>query len=210
MKTQNSKPYHLFRHALYKPLTYYLVWEIFSENYLFQIRWNCNTAKFFSWIIFSNNDLLKLCLNFDIPSFSYCSIFPDQLKKADQARIIFVGSILAHINNLSVNNLVESTSYIVGSGFNYSNSKYCNILAAQEFGSKLKKYNIMVYSADPGIIRTKIFKQKKRWLDIVNSAMLWFLGNVSCNFFHVGCSFILEILSEINKTSLFSTYIWFF
>ncbi|KAK9874729.1 hypothetical protein WA026_005544 [Henosepilachna vigintioctopunctata] len=88
----------------------------------------------------------------------------EPLKAAKAARVVFTGSSMAYLSTLTLDNLKDmfnptdfkvdtSTGYML-----YQNSKLCNILVAQEFGEKLRQYGIIVNCADPGIVRTKLFK----------------------------------------------------
>ncbi|XP_044756730.1 retinol dehydrogenase 14-like [Coccinella septempunctata] len=103
----------------------------------------------------------------------------DTLKAAEQARIIFAGSIFAFFNNLSVDNLegTDMSSQFVFKA--YCNSKYCNIFAAQEFGERLKNTNITVYAADPGVIKTRIFEYKTKYTiqRFLKTLLLWIFGS---------------------------------
>ncbi|XP_045473360.1 dehydrogenase/reductase SDR family member 13-like [Harmonia axyridis] len=82
----------------------------------------------------------------------------DLLRAAESPRVIFMGSISIFFNNLTMKNL----NYIKHDKTTwrkdlYSNSKLCDVLAAQEFSKKLKRFNIMVNSVDPGIVDTNLF-----------------------------------------------------
>ncbi|KAL3283969.1 hypothetical protein HHI36_018140 [Cryptolaemus montrouzieri] len=85
----------------------------------------------------------------------------EPLKAAEAARIIFVSSITAQLHDLKLENLnltdyTKTNDNIVGF---YKNSKVCNIIAAQEFGRRLKKYGITANSLDPLGVRTQIFRK---------------------------------------------------
>ncbi|XP_045466065.1 retinol dehydrogenase 12-like [Harmonia axyridis] len=105
----------------------------------------------------------------------------DRLKEAEGARVVFVGSVLALFNNLSVENLTgfDPSKEVFWLNILYGNSKAGNILAAQEFGKKLKKYNIAAFAADPGINRTNIFDVKDETLlyKVVRMVILWIAGH---------------------------------
>ncbi|KAL3268363.1 hypothetical protein HHI36_007479 [Cryptolaemus montrouzieri] len=85
----------------------------------------------------------------------------EPLKAAEAAKVIFVGSITTIKNNLTTENLnlIDCTTDDVYIEKCYANSKFCNILAAQGFGKKLKKYGITANSLDPVAVKTKIFRE---------------------------------------------------
>lgn len=91
--------------------------------------------------------------------FSYVdNLFADLLKKTDESRIIFVSSVLAHINNLTLkyfeNRHVSKT--ILQYYIEYGNTKTLNIIAAKIFADKLNKYNIKTFSINPGMTYTQM------------------------------------------------------
>lgn len=66
----------------------------------------------------------------------------------------------------------------------YCNSKLCDVLAAQEFAKKLKRFNIMVNSVDPGIVDTNLFPSSygisPSWLyEVLTYITLKIIGTVS-------------------------------
>ncbi|CAH1160217.1 unnamed protein product [Phaedon cochleariae] len=83
----------------------------------------------------------------------------DLLKKSDSGRIIFTGSILAHLHTVSArdieNNRIKSKIKV----FDYVNTKFLTILAADFFAMKLMKFNITSNSYHPGIVSTPIFEK---------------------------------------------------
>ncbi|XP_044755463.1 dehydrogenase/reductase SDR family member 13-like [Coccinella septempunctata] len=84
----------------------------------------------------------------------------EPMKKAKQAKVIFVSSVLANFHSLRAEKL-NITDFEMDDEHQillYSNSKACCILAAQEFGKKLEKYGITANSIDPVGVRTQIFK----------------------------------------------------
>ncbi|KAK9881044.1 hypothetical protein WA026_014389 [Henosepilachna vigintioctopunctata] len=106
---------------------------------------------------------LTMQINF-FGSFLLTHLLIDSLKAAESARVTFTGSALAYINNVSKANLNETSQKkdIYSLIQLYGNSKFCNILAAQEFGKRLKNHKIAVNSTDPGLVRTGLFQQS--WL----------------------------------------------
>ncbi|KAL3276983.1 hypothetical protein HHI36_012345 [Cryptolaemus montrouzieri] len=83
----------------------------------------------------------------------------EPLKSSENARIVFVSSGAAFLDSLTEDNLnmVDYEQNNISIIKLYCHSKFCNILAAQEFGRKLKKYNISVNSGDTGTTNTNIF-----------------------------------------------------
>ncbi|KAK9874727.1 hypothetical protein WA026_005542 [Henosepilachna vigintioctopunctata] len=85
----------------------------------------------------------------------------EPLKVSGSARVVFLSSVAAYAHSLSLNKLnstkVNTERSILS--IYYTNSKVCAIIAAQEFAKKMRKYGIMVNSADPGIAFTPIMDQ---------------------------------------------------
>ncbi|KAK9890941.1 hypothetical protein WA026_012281 [Henosepilachna vigintioctopunctata] len=87
----------------------------------------------------------------------------EPLKTSKDARVIFTGSCMVYLSRLRLDNIKDIfniTEYelnIYNSYMIYQNAKLCNVLAAQEFAERLQKYNIRVYSADPGMVRSKLY-----------------------------------------------------
>ncbi|XP_044754044.1 retinol dehydrogenase 13-like [Coccinella septempunctata] len=109
----------------------------------------------------------------------------DLLKASDSARIMFLGSISIFSNNLTMENfnLIKKDGTTTLKDL-YSNSKLCDVLAAQEFAKKLKKYGIRANSVDPGAVKTDIFRRasviaKSRFFDTVTGVVLSICGTDS-------------------------------
>nr|XP_022915828.1 retinol dehydrogenase 12-like [Onthophagus taurus] len=82
------------------------------------------------------------------------------LLKKNKSRIIFVSSIGAFLNNLTLENLNNPPIY--NNEFKtinkiYSNSKLCQIIASNIFAEKLKNTSITSNAVHPGIVCTPIF-----------------------------------------------------
>ncbi|KAK9874730.1 hypothetical protein WA026_005545 [Henosepilachna vigintioctopunctata] len=86
----------------------------------------------------------------------------EPLKASKDARVIFTGSCMVYWSRLRLDNIkdINITEYelnIYNDYMVYQNAKLCNVLVAKEFADRFQKYNIRVYSADPGIVRTKLY-----------------------------------------------------
>ncbi|KAF2881800.1 hypothetical protein ILUMI_24356 [Ignelater luminosus] len=78
------------------------------------------------------------------------------LKKSSPSKIIFISSIAAYVNNLSVDNL-NYPQGIRNDIRMYANSKLCCLIAADQLSKKLSGSNITAYSVHPGLIETRIW-----------------------------------------------------
>ncbi|XP_044753569.1 retinol dehydrogenase 13-like isoform X3 [Coccinella septempunctata] len=82
----------------------------------------------------------------------------DLLKSADEGRIVFLSSALSGFQNITAKKLYPIRPVTMDIHFeNYSNSKGCTVIVAQEMAKKLGKYKIKVNAADPGASVTPIF-----------------------------------------------------
>lgn len=85
----------------------------------------------------------------------------DLIKKSPGGRIIFVSSVFAYFNNLTVENLNSfynsATSTWLTDLNLYGNSKACQIIAAVMLSEKLKLTNISVNAVHPGFVYTALF-----------------------------------------------------
>ncbi|XP_045473357.1 retinol dehydrogenase 11-like [Harmonia axyridis] len=106
----------------------------------------------------TNDDLNTVMQINYFGAFLLTHLLLDLLRAAESPRVLFMGSISIFFNNLTMKNL----NYIKHDKTTrrkdlYCNSKLCDVLAAQEFSKKLKRFNIMVNSVDPGTVDTNIF-----------------------------------------------------
>ncbi|XP_044753568.1 retinol dehydrogenase 13-like isoform X2 [Coccinella septempunctata] len=131
----------------------------------------------------------------------------DLLKASDGGRIVFLSSGIAHEHNMSVKNLYPTIPPTVKSRIcNYTNSKGCNILVAQEMAKKVARYGIKVNAADPGVVVTPIFDILKepgahktalrRLTNLSNFLLATDLIRAANNPFHVAIS--EEIVSGVH------------
>ncbi|GJQ85712.1 hypothetical protein Trydic_g13402 [Trypoxylus dichotomus] len=84
----------------------------------------------------------------------------DLLKKSSPSRIIFVSSLLAFLNNLTVENLnsyPKKGFYFCSQLLQYGNSKLMNAITANILGEKLRGSGVTTYSVHPGVVNTNIF-----------------------------------------------------
>ncbi|CAH1236117.1 unnamed protein product [Diabrotica balteata] len=89
----------------------------------------------------------------------------DLLKKSEGARVIFVTSCLAYFHTLTMRSVKGFKIYnSVFRYFDYPNSKFCNIITADTFAMKLKRWNITCNSYHPGVVKTGIFKTAEKSL----------------------------------------------
>lgn len=84
------------------------------------------------------------------------------MKKGKQSRVIFLSSCFPWlINDLSLETLNGTRFFefwnAVNDVYHYSISKLCAIIAAKNFGEKLRGTGVTVYSVNPGAVRTDIF-----------------------------------------------------
>nr|XP_022918241.1 retinol dehydrogenase 12-like isoform X2 [Onthophagus taurus] len=88
-------------------------------------------------------------------SFLLTHLLLDLLKKSAPSRIIFVSSLMAFINNLTIKNIDKVLSPL---SLSYGNSKLCNIITANVFAEKLKGTGVTSNSVHPGLVNTPIFR----------------------------------------------------
>ncbi|OQX97198.1 MAG: hypothetical protein B6I20_13170 [Bacteroidetes bacterium 4572_117] len=105
-------------------------------------------------IILENGFEKTFMVNY-LSSFSLTLSLLDLLKKADNAKIINVSSMV-HASSIDFGNLNAEKSYSGESA--YSLSKLCNILFSYELAEKLKSQDIRVNALHPGVINTKLLR----------------------------------------------------
>lgn len=88
-------------------------------------------------------------------------IFADLLRKSQPSRIVFVSSILAYVNNLTVENLNKISDFPIMDLMVYSNSKLCNIITAQEFADRLQGQGVTCNSLHPGFVVTDMYRKMR-------------------------------------------------
>ncbi|KAJ3643257.1 hypothetical protein Zmor_025981 [Zophobas morio] len=97
-------------------------------------------------------------------------LLADLLKKSAPSRIIFVSSATAFFwNNLSLKNLNYPKNHpmnFLRTSFIYGNSKLCNVIAANGFAERLKKFGVTSNSLHPGLVNTDIHARTARFLGI--------------------------------------------
>ncbi|KAJ3625732.1 hypothetical protein MTP99_016280 [Tenebrio molitor] len=81
------------------------------------------------------------------------------LKKSAAGRIVFMSSVFAFTNNLSLKklNFDREKPNCFDRQFVYGNSKLSMIMAADTFAEKLKGTGVTVNSVHPGLVKTPIF-----------------------------------------------------
>ncbi|XP_068899031.1 retinol dehydrogenase 11-like [Tenebrio molitor] len=97
-------------------------------------------------------------------------LLADLLKKSAPSRIIWVSSASAFFwNNLTVKNLNYSEKQplnFLRASFIYGNSKLCNVIAANGFAERLRKFGVTSNSLHPGLVNTHIHLKTARILGI--------------------------------------------
>ncbi|KAK9874728.1 hypothetical protein WA026_005543 [Henosepilachna vigintioctopunctata] len=96
-------------------------------------------------------------------AFLLTHLLVEAMKTSSSARVVFLSSAFAHQHRLNSEylNIKEFDNGAFNTYTLYSNSKLCNILAAQEFAKRLKPRGILVNAADPGAAKTAIVPQIK-------------------------------------------------
>jgi len=105
--------------------------------------------------IILDNGFEKTFMVNHLAAFSLSLSFLDLLKKANNAKIINVSSMV-HAGSIDFGNLNAEKSYSGDSA--YSLSKLCNILFSYELAERLKSQNILVNAMHPGVINTKLLR----------------------------------------------------
>lgn len=82
-------------------------------------------------------------------------------KSLDPARIINTSSILHHFGIVDMNTLNKSNYWLMT--LIYAKSKICLVLFAHELTKRLKGFNVVINSVDPGAVGTRIF-DSSGWL----------------------------------------------
>uniref|UniRef100_A0A6P7GJ92 Retinol dehydrogenase 12-like n=1 Tax=Diabrotica virgifera virgifera TaxID=50390 RepID=A0A6P7GJ92_DIAVI len=99
----------------------------------------------------------------------------DLLKKSEGARVIFVTSILVYIHTLTRRSVKGFKIYnSLFRSFDYPNSKFCNIITADMFAKKLKRWNITCNSYQPGVVKTERFKKSEKNLSNLFDILLYY------------------------------------
>ncbi|XP_044754522.1 retinol dehydrogenase 13-like [Coccinella septempunctata] len=123
----------------------------------------------------------------------------EPLKKAESGRVFFIGSFLASINNLSLDNL-NITDYEMTDEYKrllYSHSKTCCIITAQEFAKRLKNYGITVNSLDPTAVNTPMVQNaSKNYGNLLESTILTFLSICFSKDVDVVANFYLSVMTK--------------
>lgn len=130
-------------------------------EYTFKIFITIEVDTQFNTQLLTSNFLTK---SFQEQRVTFILKFSDLLKKSAPSRVIFVSSILAFTNNLTVQNLNRTPTLISGVLSDivlYGNSKLMNIITANIFGEKLQSSGITTYSVHPGIVNTAIYRNFK-------------------------------------------------
>lgn len=125
-----------------------------------------NNAGIAIWNTFSEDGLQTVMQTNHFGPFLLTHLLIDLLKKSAPSRVIFVSSILAFINNVSVRNLNKMPFRGLGV---YSNSKMMNIITANIFAQKLHGTGVTSNSLYPGTASTPIFQK----IGGVKSDSLW-------------------------------------
>ncbi|XP_057654483.1 retinol dehydrogenase 13-like isoform X1 [Diorhabda carinulata] len=108
-------------------------------------------------------------------TFLLTHLLVDLLKKSENGKILFTSSFLAHVHVLTRRNVSRSGIPDAPLGnLDYSNSKFCSIISAEIFASKLKKWNINSNCYQPGIAKTEIFKETRKNLDNLLDTVIYF------------------------------------
>ncbi|KAL3276982.1 hypothetical protein HHI36_012344 [Cryptolaemus montrouzieri] len=109
---------------------------------------------------FSEDGLNALMHTNYFGSFLLTHLLVEPLKASANARVVFTSSILSGIQQVTTGSINPREISKFWSGLiNYSNSKFLNTLAGQEFAKRMRKYNINVNTADTGSVRSEIFKK---------------------------------------------------
>ena len=114
-----------------------------------------NAGIFESTKITLENGFEKTFMVNHLATFSLTLSLLDLLKKADNAKIINVSSMV-HAASIDFGNLNAEKSYSGEAA--YSLSKLCNILFSYELAEKLKFQKISVNALHPGVINTKLLR----------------------------------------------------
>ncbi|XP_050516173.1 retinol dehydrogenase 12-like [Diabrotica virgifera virgifera] len=108
-------------------------------------------------------------------AFLLTHLLVDLLKKSAGARVIFTGSFLSYfhmMSRVSVRDFkIENAMFRI---FDYPNSKFCNIISADMFAVKLKRWNITCNSYQPGIVKTEIFNTAEKELKSLFDILLFY------------------------------------
>lgn len=110
----------------------------------------------------------------------------DLLKKSAPSRIIFVSSLLAHANNLSLENIKNRSNSALNPFLkhylNYGNSKLMNIITSNTIAEKLSSANVTCNSLHPGVVITPIHNKLSHELTlsrhIIQKILLPIIGKV--------------------------------
>ena len=140
---------------------------------------------------------------------------PDLLKKSAPSRIIFVSSATAFFwNNLSLKNLNYPKNHpmnFLRTSFIYGNSKLCNVIAANGFAERLKKFGVTSNSLHPGLVNTDIHARTARFLGIktfrrmFRTIILFLYGKVRDEDFYVQIFFIFYLHDLLDVVFVFSS-----
>jgi NAD(P)-dependent dehydrogenase (short-subunit alcohol dehydrogenase family) len=134
------------------------------------------------------------------------------LKKSAPSRIIWVSSASAFFwNNLTVKNLNYSEKQplnFLRASFIYGNSKLCNVIAANGFAERLRKFGVTSNSLHPGLVNTHIHLKTARILGIetfgklFTNTVLFLYGKVNTFLLQENCSVLLAATATAVNTKI--------
>uniref|UniRef100_A0A6P7FPD0 Retinol dehydrogenase 13-like n=1 Tax=Diabrotica virgifera virgifera TaxID=50390 RepID=A0A6P7FPD0_DIAVI len=96
----------------------------------------------------------------------------DLLKKSEEPKILFTSSNLSFFHEHCVKSITDDNIIISNNATTYIASKFFTVVTSDIFAKKLRKHNIMCNSYHPGVVKTNIFNETRKYatsnmLDVV-------------------------------------------
>lgn len=111
--------------------------------------------------------------------------FLELLRKSQPSKIIFVSSILAYLNNLTIENLNKISDFPILDFMVYSNSKLCNILTAQGFADRLRGQGVTCNALHPGFVVTDMYRKMRGEGTLLRlKKVIYFMLNMGAKVIH--------------------------
>ncbi|XP_072388419.1 retinol dehydrogenase 13-like [Diabrotica undecimpunctata] len=108
---------------------------------------------------------LVMQINYYSP-FLLTHLLIDLLKKSEEPKILFTSSMFSFFPYTCIENVTDDNIIISNNMTTYFASKFFTAVASDIFAKKLRKDNIKCNSYHPGAVKTNIFNQARKYMNI--------------------------------------------